>query len=356
MFMLLVLMMVVLSACGNNQDAEDVNEQEETQEDITNETDTEENTEETEQGSDEGETNGNTSGSHTANTVVFSQGEGTVINPGIIECKGGRVSAVGEVTEEDGSTWTVPTSPADMETASDLLNQCTDVQFNSIDELDLDSIPVVEIDEDGEIITGYIFADNYFELYVNGEPVAKDAVPFTPFNSHVVRFKASYPMTYAIKAVDWEENVGLGTESNKGSDYHPGDAGIVAVFSDGTVTNGSWLAQSYYISPLAAKEDLTIQEKDGKIIHTSPDYRGDVTCTTDCYAAHFELSDNWYGVDFDDSTFPNAVTYTTGQIGVDNKNSYTNFSETFGQGEFVWTQNLVYDNVIILRHTVNQPQ
>jgi hypothetical protein len=74
-------------------------------------------------------------------------------------------------------------------------NGCNNVNSRSIADVDLATVPLTEIDPDGVIITVYIFADNYFELYVNGKAVAKDPVPFTPFNSSVVRFKAKYPMT-----------------------------------------------------------------------------------------------------------------------------------------------------------------
>lgn len=40
-----------------------------------------------------------------------------------------------------------------------------------------------------EEFTTDIFADNYFELYVNGQLIAIDPVPFTKFNANLVRFK-----------------------------------------------------------------------------------------------------------------------------------------------------------------------
>ena len=45
---------------------------------------------------------------------------------------------------------------------------------------------MVEVDADGEEVTGYIVADNYFELYVNGKLIALDPVPYTPMNSVIV--------------------------------------------------------------------------------------------------------------------------------------------------------------------------
>ncbi len=51
--------------------------------------------------------------------------------------------------------------------------------------------------------TGYLFADNYFELYVNGVVVGKDRVPFTEINSSIVPFRVLRPFTFAGKLVDW---------------------------------------------------------------------------------------------------------------------------------------------------------
>jgi hypothetical protein len=67
--------------------------------------------------------------------------------------------------------------------------------------VNIDSVPIFEIDHDGEVILGFIFADNYFELCVNGQLVGVDSVPFTPFNSSVVRFRVKRPITYAYWAI-----------------------------------------------------------------------------------------------------------------------------------------------------------
>lgn len=57
--------------------------------------------------------------------------------------------------------------------------------------------------------------------------MAIDPVPFTPFNSNVVRFRAQRPFDVAVMLVDWEENLGLGTDAGRGDPYHPGDGGLV---------------------------------------------------------------------------------------------------------------------------------
>jgi hypothetical protein len=98
--------------------------------------------------------------------------------------------------------------------------------------------------------------DNYFELYINGQLIGVDATPYTPFNSHVVRFRVKQPYTIAVLAQDWEDKLGLGMEVFQGNPWHSGDGGFVAKFSDGTVTDSTWKAQSFYIAPLQHPDDV----------------------------------------------------------------------------------------------------
>ena len=60
---------------------------------------------------------------------------------------------------------------------------------------------------------------------------------------------------------------------------------------------------------------------------------------------------------FDDSTWPSATTYTNIVIGVDNKPSYTNFVNIFddatNDAQFIWSKNVILDNEVIVRKTVN---
>ena len=57
--------------------------------------------------------------------------------------------------------------------------------------------------------TAEIWADNWFALYVNGKKVGEDSTAFATersFNSDVISFKASYPLTIGIIARDYVEN------------------------------------------------------------------------------------------------------------------------------------------------------
>ena len=73
-------------------------------------------------------------------------------------------------------------------------------------------------------------------------------------------------------------------------------------------------------------------------------------------AAHWEIPENWAATDFDDSAWPAATTFTNDTVGVNNKRSYTNFTDLFdakdSDAQFIWSSNLVLDNLVLLRTTV----
>lgn len=267
--------------------------------------------------------------------------------------KGSRIASVGEIKDAKGVIWTVPGTNHFNEAtkAFDLYNENNGTTPGSISEVDLNSVPVIEVDSDGEIITGYIFADNYFELYINGKLLVVDPVPFTRFNSNIVKFKVKTPYTIAIKLIDWEENLGLGSENNRGKNYHPGDGGFIASFSDGTVTNEKWKAQTFYTAPIS---DLScLSEIEEKRLSSDCSTEG-VDDGTGFYGVHWKIPEDSFGINFDDSKWPNATTYTEEVIGVNNKKAYMNFIEKFsGAGaEFIWSTNVVLDNEVIIRYKV----
>jgi hypothetical protein len=234
---------------------------------------------------------------------------------------------------------------------SDLHNTCNNVTPRSLSNANLSAVPTTVIEEQGELITGYIFADNYFELYINGILVGVDAVPFTPFNSSVVKFKVSKPYTIAVKLVDWEENVGLGSEIQSASSlYHPGDGGFIAQFSDGTVTDGTWKAQTFYIAPI---QDLNTVKELSDGTHSTTTASTTPTCNADCYGIHYDIPTDWYSKDYSDSAWPNAYLYTAAQV--TNQAAYTNFASTaWDKASFIWSSNLILDNVVLVRKTVGK--
>ncbi|MBT0958217.1 hypothetical protein IV417_12535 [Alphaproteobacteria bacterium KMM 3653] len=280
--------------------------------------------------------------------------------PTLYECAGGRPTAVGEITAQDGTLWTVPaeTQFTEAPKAADLYNECNDVRPSGTAEVDLSAIPVIDAGGSEEF-TAYLFGDNYFELYANGQLLAVDAVPFTPFNSSVVRFTAQRPVTLAVKMVDWEENLGLGSEKGRGVSYSPGDGGLTMLVTDQDgeavlLSDETWRAQTFYTGPLTEAECLST---DGPLRDSSACEIPRSNDGSSYKAAHWEVPADWFTPEFDDSAWPQATTYDNDTVGVDNKPSFTNFPDLFDRegadAQFIWSSNLVLDNLVLLRRTID---
>lgn len=280
--------------------------------------------------------------------------------------EGRRVAALGTIDSINSqATWAVPAVvnytndkfPIAPDLYNDYGHKYTDTQ-TALSALNEDNI--VEVDTDGEVITAYIFADNYFEMYINGVPVGKDPIPFTEFNSNIIQFKVNKPFDIAVLAVDWEENLGTGTELNRNVKAHPGDGGFVAVFKDESnqtvaITDGDWKAQNYYTSPIS---DLSCLSESGSArLSTNCTIQG-TDNASELYGVHWAIPTGWQQQGFDDSQWPAANTFTNDTVGVDNKKSYTNFTDIFddsnNDAQFIWSANLNLDNKILLRTTVNK--
>lgn len=290
----------------------------------------------------------------------FTKGPARQIDAGLFDCGAkSRVSAVGSIGSEDGKVWTVPAETyfKTAVKAADLYNECTGHTPAKLSDVDMAAIPVMDAGGSEEF-AAYIFADNYFELYVNGKLIAVDAVPFTPFNASVVRFKATRPVTVAMKLVDWEENLGLGSESNRGKAFHPGDGGLVMHIKDAAgktalLTDGSWRAQTFYTAPLKDRACLKV------VAQVRDSAACDMAGSDDASGysgAHWTIPDHWAAPGFDDSAWPMATTYTNETVGVENKPAYMNFTEVFdtpgADAQFIWSSNLNLDNLVLVRKTI----
>lgn len=280
----------------------------------------------------------------------ITQGLGTTTFSDLMpDCPSNHITPLGTITSSDGKTWVVP-AETNFQTGpkcADLHNTCNGVAPVNFSMANLSNVPTVNIDPNGEVVTGFLFSDNYFELFVNGVLVGVDPVPFTPFNSCVVKFRVKRPYILAVKLVDWEENLGLGSEINNGNNYHPGDGGFIAQFSDSTVTDASWKAQTFYIAPIQTLND--VQElPDGT--HSTAN-AALPTCNANCYGVHYDIPTAWANASFDDSGWPFATLYTAAQV--TNQAAFKNFETTaWANARFIWTSNLILDNVVLARKTV----
>lgn len=166
-----------------------------------------------------------------------------------------------------------------------------------------------------------VYADNWFALYINGRLTAVDSIPFTPHNVISVDLLPEYPMTIAVLAKD-------NADPQTGLEYGDqiGDGGFVIKFSDGTVSNATWKAKSFFRGPL----------------------RGD---TRNPQVEYTPLPANWFAVDFDDRDWPQATEYSVGRVNP--KQPY--HEADFKGATFIWTENLDLDNTVVFRTRIEKP-
>lgn len=81
-----------------------------------------------------------------------------------------------------------------------------------------------------------VYADNYFEFYVDGVLTQKDPLDFTPHQAVAFSFdKPAASTTYAIKAQDYATSSGYEYVNNTQM-IQIGDGALRMTFSDGTVS------------------------------------------------------------------------------------------------------------------------
>lgn len=173
-----------------------------------------------------------------------------------------------------------------------------------------------------DTIKANMYADNSFQLFINGELVAVDSISFIPQNVISVDILPSYPMTIAVMAKDNADPI-TGMEY---ANTNIGDAGFILKFGDGTVTSGEWKVKKISWGPI---------DRDTK----NPRVEG------------VPIPDDWNKVGFDDTNWVKAKEYTEDEVGP--KKPF--FEHDFSGAKFIWSDDIALDNVVLFRHTVNSP-
>lgn len=257
--------------------------------------------------------------------------------------------ASGRVEAEDGTERIVPMLVNEGPGAVDMYNDCTG-QGDNPDYLA--ELETVVIDEEGEVVTAHIFGDNYYELYINGQFIARDRISFVPFNSTAVRFRVSYPITVAVHMADWETHFGVGLEYDN---FRVGDAGFIARFDNGAVTSSDWKVLPVYIAPLddpacVVEDEFGNADASGCAIRPA--------CADGnpslCRALHYEVPDGWNEAGFNASNWQNATLYEADAV--TRAPGYANYADRFGTASFIWSPSLKLDNQVLARFVINEPE
>ncbi|UOA32789.1 hypothetical protein DSM110093_02593 [Sulfitobacter sp. DSM 110093] len=192
-----------------------------------------------------------------------------------------------------------------------------------------------------EVFSADVWADNWFEMHINGEQVAIDSVPITTersFNAESFQFEAERPFTIGLVAKDFIEN-DTGLEYIGTGRQQMGDGGIIAQILDATgapvaVSNADWQCQVIHTAPL----DKACEDEANPVA-------GEGVCDNDIT----DEPEGWDVAGFDASHWPQADVYTAAQV--DPKMGYGDVTWT-GTAEFIWGPDLEQSNTVLCRLTV----
>lgn len=193
-----------------------------------------------------------------------------------------------------------------------------------------------------ETFSADVWADNWFELRVNGQQVAEDHVPITTersFNAESFAFTAERPFVLGLVAKDFKEN-DTGLEYIGTRRQQMGDGGVILQIRDASgatvvVSNSDWQCHVIQTAPL----DKSCEGAANPIAGTAP--------------CGFEASPEpagWDRMGFDASVWAGASVYSEAQVSP--KGGYDRISWD-PSAELIWGPDLEQSNTVLCRLTVH---
>lgn len=192
-----------------------------------------------------------------------------------------------------------------------------------------------------ETFSADVWADNWFEMRIDGEQVAEDSVPITTersFNAESFTFEAERPFVIGLVAMDFREN-DTGLEYIGTRRQQMGDGGVILQIRDAAgeiaaVSDAAWQCLVTHTAPM----DTACESARDPIA-------GEGACA-------FEAADAPEGWDlpgFDASSWPEASVFSS--RAVDPKDGYDEITWVDG-AEFIWGPDLERSNTVLCRVTV----
>lgn len=192
-----------------------------------------------------------------------------------------------------------------------------------------------------ETLSADVWADNWFEMRIDGTQVAEDSVSITTersFNAESFTFEAERPFVIGLVAKDFKEN-DTGLEYIGSNRQQMGDGGVILQIVDATgetvaVSDNGWQCLVIHSAPL-----------DKSCERSSNPVAGEWACT-------FETSEEpagWDTADFDASDWPQADVYSVREVGP--KDGYDQINWVDG-AELIWGPDLEQSNTVLCRLTV----
>lgn len=187
-----------------------------------------------------------------------------------------------------------------------------------------------------------VWADNWFEMRVNGQQVAEDSVPITTersFNSESFSFDAVRPYVLGIVAKDFKEN-DTGLEYIGTGRQQMGDGGLILQIRDASgetvvVSDDRWQCLVIHTAPL----DKSCENARNPV-------GGEGTCGYEIMGE----PEGWDDFGFDASDWAQADVYTAAQV--DPKRGYDEISWN-DEAKLIWGPDLEQTNTVLCRLLVN---
>ena len=204
------------------------------------------------------------------------------------------------------------------------------------------ALPATALTAKSTSFTAEVWADNWFSFYVNGKKVGEDSVPITvqrSFNSEVIKFSATYPLTLGFIAKDYVQSKS-GLEYLNTPNQQIGDGGLIFQIRESAsnklvaASDGSWKYMTANTAP------------------TNPECEKSTQPDIDCKYIDYQVPSNWASSTFSDLKWKSAVIYSANAVGP--KEGYYNIN-WISSAKFIWGADLKLDNVVYFRKKVLKP-
>ncbi|MFK8035935.1 MAG: PEBP family protein [Hyphomicrobiales bacterium] len=193
-----------------------------------------------------------------------------------------------------------------------------------------------------ESFSADVWADNWFEMRINGTQVAEDSVPITTersFNAESFDFEAKRPFVIGLVAKDFKEN-DTGLEYIGTRRQQMGDGGVIVQIKSAagdtiSVSNAGWQCLPIHTAPL----DKSCEGEENPVA-------GKRACTFEV----MEEPGGWDLADFDASDWPKASEYSEREVSP--KDGYDRIDWVDG-AKLIWGPDLEQSNTVLCRLTVD---
>lgn len=192
-----------------------------------------------------------------------------------------------------------------------------------------------------ETFSADVWADNWFEMRINGTQVAEDSVSITTersFNAESFEFEAERPFVIGLVAKDFREN-DTGLEYIGTRRQQMGDGGVIVQIRAATgetvaVSTADWQCFVTHTAPL----DKSCEQE------TTP-IAGNGACAFEA----LQVPDGWDQAGFDASGWQPARVYTEREVSP--KGGYDRITWS-DQAQLIWGPDLEQSNTVLCRLTV----